>query len=413
MIYRYIHPELFADWETPDWDKYNGQFVLYGAGRRGAVAAHALKKRGVAFICFCDSDSALWGKTYCGHPVISPGQLRDQYHDKPILITTNHYYYLYDRLTQEGFSPVYSSVALFLEIDFENFSEGYSVEYMSRNTDQYFNSLLDGRVTKNKYLPDLMFLTTTRCTLRCKECTSYIPYVSKAEDFDENIIVRTMDKLLTAYTAVGNVSLYGGEPLLYKPLARLIKAFDSRPQIELITVITNGTLLPDEELLQAMRSPKVRIRISDYGALSKRLDSLTSLLSDNSVKYELTRFGRWNLAPTVDILNESDEELREKVRNCCTVAKMPLCINGKMFFCGFSGYFDYFKAVPDFGDNYIHLLEFDGTGEALRRAIDEKFSMAIDGLPKQTCRFCKFNHLEQNLPVAEQTAQLRRFKKVW
>lgn len=84
-----------------------------------------------------------------------------------------------------------------------------------------------------------------------------------------------------------------------------------------------------------------------------------------------------------------------------------------MFFCAFSAFYDYFKAVPDFGDNYIDLLNFEGTGEKLREEIDSKLKMSEDGLPKKTCRYCKFNNFEDNLPVAEQTTETLSFKEIF
>ena len=72
MIYKYAHPEFFSDWEKPDLESLNGEIILYGAGRRGSVAAHCLKNRRIDFICFCDSDEKKQGIPFCGHDVISP-----------------------------------------------------------------------------------------------------------------------------------------------------------------------------------------------------------------------------------------------------------------------------------------------------------------------------------------------------
>lgn len=413
MIYKYANPEFFADWEKPDLRKYSGNLILYGAGRRGVVAAYCLKKLGVEFVCFCDSDVKKHGMQVSGHRVISPEELKEKYPDSPVLITTNHYYYLKELLDSWGYKDVFSCVSLFLEIDFAGFDEDFSVEYMCRNTDQYFNSLHSYSGMSREYLADLMFNVTNRCTLRCRECSTYIPYVTHPIDFDSTVMIESLDKLLIAYKVIGNISLYGGEPLLYKDLPKLVREFTARPQVKKVTVITNGTLLPTDKLLEELINAKVRVRISDYGSLSTKRDELIKILREHNVFTEVTNFQHWDLTPTVDILNETDEQLKEKVRNCCTIAKMPLCINGKMFFCGFSGYYDYFEAVPDFGDNYVDLLNFSGSGGELRDEINLKFQMATDGLPKKVCRYCKFDHMAQHLPVAEQTMETLKFKKVY
>ena len=413
MIYKYAHPEFFADWEKPDLEKAKGNIVLYGAGRRGSVAAHCLKKKGIEFICFCDSDVKKQNQEYCDHEVISPVELEDKYINSTVLITTNHYYAVYEYLKSKGFRNVYSCVSLFETIDFDGY-DMFSTEYQARNIEQYFYTLVPCGDEKISYISQVQLPVTMRCTLRCKECNSYIPYCqTPAEDFDYDEIVASVNKLLSAYKTIANVLLYGGEPLLYKELARLIETFSANSQIEKVTIVTNGTLLPNEELLCALSKPNVYVRISNYGPLSTKMDELIALLEAKKVNIEVTDFKFWNRNPTVDVLNETEDELRKKVKNCCSIAKALTIIKGKMFFCGFSAFYDYFKAVPDFGDNNVNLLKFNGTGEELKEKIDKMLQISEDGLPKKACRFCKFNNFEDNLPVAEQTKERLYFKEVY
>lgn len=412
MIYKYAHPEFFADWERPNFEQIQGKIVLYGAGRRGSVAAHCLKKKGIEFECFCDSDPKKQGKEYCEHMVISPDELRERYKDSTILITTNHYFTIYGQLKALGFENVYSCVSLFETIDFEGYTL-YSAEYQARNIEQYFYALVPFTDKKVSYIPQILLPVTLRCTLRCKECNSYIPYCTHPEDFSYDDMVQMVNKVLMAYQSIGNILLYGGEPLLYKDLYRLVHTFVNNPQIEKVTVVTNGTLVPKEELLEELCHPKVFVRISNYGKLSTKMDELKDVLQQKGIPTEITDFKVWNRNPTVEVLDETTEQLREKVKNCCAIAKSVILINGKIFFCSYSGYYDYFKAVPDYGDNNVNLLEFKGTGEELREKIDSIFQMSEDGLPKKACRFCKFNNFEDDLPVAEQTKEVLHFKEVY
>ena len=411
MIYKYAHPEFFSDWEKPDLESLNGEIILYGAGRRGSVAAHCLKNRRIDFICFCDSDEKKQGIPFCGHDVISPEELKRRYKDITILITTNHYYYIEQQLKKDGFTRVFSCVSLFLEIDFIGY-DLYSPEYMYRNIDNYYYTLISSN--KNiSYLTQIQIPVTMRCTLRCRECNSYIPYIKKGEDFDAEQIIQAVNKLLTAYKAIGNILLYGGEPLLYGDLHKLVSVFSSDEHIEQVSVVSNGTLLPDEQLLKTMMDPKVVVRISDYGSLSRKKAELLELLGKNNIRTELTDFKFWNRQPTVEILNETEEQLRKKVFNCCTIADSNTLINGKLFFCSYSAYHHYLRAVPDFGDNYVDLFATQEEGAQLREKIEKIRQMGKDGLPKQACRFCNFNNFADNLPVAEQTTELMHFQKVY
>jgi len=410
MIYQYAHPEFFSDWDRPNLEAANGNIILYGAGRRGSVAAHCLKKQGIKFICFCDGDQKKQGLMFCEHKVISPEELEEKYKHTTILITTNHYNYIAQELKKQGFNQVYSCVFLFSKIDFEGY-EMYSIEYMARNIDQYYYTLISNDETTS-YLTQLQIPVTMRCTLRCRECDSYIPYIQKGEDFDEKIIFRAVNNLLTAYKTIGNILLYGGEPLLYDNLYKLVEEFTNCPNIEQVSVVSNGTLLPDDRLLEALSNRKAVMRISDYGSLSRKKEELVRLLKKCGIRFEITDFKHWHKCPTVEILNESEEQLHRKMLNCCTIANSTTLINGRLFFCSYSAYHNYLKAVPDFGDNYVDLLGED-TGTELRKKIDAIYQMGSDGLPKQACRYCNFNNFKDDLPVAEQTTELLHFQKVY
>lgn len=410
MIYKYAHPEFFSDWAKPDLESLNGEIILYGAGRRGSVAAHCLEKRGIDFICFCDSDEKKQGVHFCGHDVVSPKDLREKHHDAAILITTNHYYYVAEQLKKEGFPHVFSCVSLFSEIDFTGYSL-YAPEYMCRNIDQYFFTLIDNRIS---YIPQVQIVTTMRCTMRCKECTSYIPYCEgPGEDFDAQEIIRAIDRLLVVYEKIGTVLLYGGEPLLYKDLPLLIDAFCQNPQIEKVAVVTNGTVLPNERLLTALSHKKAYMRVTDYGPLVKKMDQVVDLLRSRGIPTEVTNFKFWNRTPTVENLNETPEQLYNKVQNCCTIANATTLIGGKLFFCNFSAFFDYFHALPDFGDNYVNLLDQSETNASLKEKIDKIRNMAKQGIPKKACRYCNFNTYNDDLPVGEQTREVLTFDRIF
>lgn len=412
MKYRYAHPEFFKNWEAPDLLEDAIQIILYGAGRRGAVAAHCLKKKGIDFVCFCDSDEKKQGEVMYGYPVISPEELKKTYPDAMIIVTSIHYHFICRELQQEGFKKIYSSVFLFLEIDFDGFSY-YSPEYMARNMNQYFYAMLD-KYTGESYLTQVQIPVTLRCTLRCKECNSYVPYATDPQDFDADEILSSVEILLSAYGRIGNVMLYGGEPFIYGDLDKLIIKLSAMEGIEAVTVITNGTILPEGRLLNALKnSSKMLVRISDYGSLSRKKDELVALFEKHQIQLEVTDFKFWNKNPKIRILNETEEELRRKAANCCAIANMFTILAGKLFFCSFSAYHHYLKAVPDYGDNYVELLNSPKRDGVLREEIEKIRRMGIDGLPKKACRFCDFNNFEDNLPVAEQMTGLLRFDKVY
>ena len=75
-------------------------------------------------------------------------------------------------------------------------------------------------------------------------------------------------------------------------------------------------------------------------------ERISSSLNKLGVQTELTDFKYWNRNPVVDVLNETEDQLKKKVKNCCAVANMVTLIQGKIFFCGFSAFYDYYTAAP-------------------------------------------------------------------
>lgn len=107
---------------------------------------------------------------------------------------------------------MFSCVSLFQKIDFSGYTM-YSTEYQARNIEQYFYTLISAKDNSISYISQVQLPITMRCTLRCKECNSYIPYCKgMAEEFDPKEMIMAIHKLLQGYKTIGNILLYGGEP---------------------------------------------------------------------------------------------------------------------------------------------------------------------------------------------------------
>ena len=92
--------------------------------------------------------------------------------------------------------------------------------------------LFTGKVS----IPILVYVVTTRCTLNCKYCNSFMPAFTKEthlapvsfEQFKED-----MDKLLKSVDKIHVFQFIGGEPFLAKDLPKMIEYAKSKKQIEL------------------------------------------------------------------------------------------------------------------------------------------------------------------------------------
>lgn len=191
-------------------------------------------------------------------------------------------------------------------------------------------------------------LISLNCNLKCKLCTVGSPYYS-GKKFPE--LLELEDQIRALFEAVDLVEIFtisGGEPLLYKQLPQLLESLlKYSDHFEKIEIITNGTIIPTQELLAVIKKygdKFLRFIVDDYGsALSKNASQIASLLDENKIPYRLNdycsddlRFGGWvDHGPMTDIVNTKDEA-RKLFAKCAQPQKMGFCflyVDGCLYPC--------------------------------------------------------------------------------
>ena len=99
---------------------------------------------------------------------------------------------------------------------------------------------------------------------------------------------------------IGEFVLIGGEPLLYRELAKSIEYIGEhyRKQMGNFCITTNGTIIPGEEVLIACRNNCVKFEISNYSKtlpwIKERQDKLIRELNKYGILYVLaSEDGNW------------------------------------------------------------------------------------------------------------------------
>ena len=410
MVYQYPHPEYFRDWNKPDFLVHDRSIILWGAGKVGGVAAHCLKKRGVLFEAFCDIAKDKWGTEFCGHPVISPEELQKYYPNAIVLISAVFYDSIRDSLEEMGYQDYYDCSALFMEIDFSDYDFWASKEYSIRNIEQYLSAILEQRTSGGKF--DQIFLNiTTRCTLRCKECSLFIPYVDKPCDYPSREIMDDLHKTLDALGHVRIVNFYGGEPLLHPDLAQMIRKLKNEKRIDRISIITNATIVPSDEVLSAIADEeRFLFRISDYGSTSCRLREICVALQGKDIRYEIANYTYWDHASTIRKTNDTEEQLVKKFK-LCTACNNMFMINRRGYLCSTGSAVCNMCGFPESPSNYIDMSDDNNFSERMKKFVARPYN----GQYMDACRYCSGTHgvnFEDKIPVAEQTREKLSFPRL-
>ena len=122
--------------------------------------------------------------------------------------------------------------------------------------------------TRKVSVPTMDFNITTRCTLKCRDCGSLMPLYTKTQHYDETLesFKCRLDALLENVRCIYDFKIIGGEPLLNADFAEMVDYACSKKQILFITIVTNGTIIPSQKILDAFmrNSHRIAVSVSNY-----------------------------------------------------------------------------------------------------------------------------------------------------
>lgn len=195
----------------------------------------------------------------------------------------------------------------------------------------YYNSV---------YMNLAQIVLTERCTLKCKKCAHACYNVENTSiDMTVDEAYRSADTFFENIDYVGEFVLIGGEPFLYKNLAKIINYIGERyrAQIGIFAITTNGTIVPTEEVLMVCKKYNVVILISNYSKTLPRLKTshrnLINRLNTCAISYVLSEEDSDWMDYGFDYLNKnmSETEMIDTFDRCLTPCRE---IRGsKLYFC--------------------------------------------------------------------------------
>lgn len=128
------------------------------------------------------------------------------------------------------------------------------------------------------------------CTLRCKNCIDLIPYFKVKERKELSDVIADLDVFFSVVDYVIDVSLIGGEPLLFSEIDELLDyiAANYRDRIGYLGITTNGTIIPKMTTIERFKKYDVGVSISDYSDVvgnRDKIDQICQLLEERNIYY--------------------------------------------------------------------------------------------------------------------------------
>lgn len=239
---------------------------------------------------------------------------------------------------------------------------------------------------------------TMACNLKCKLCSNYSPYYHKPDFYSIEYLKDQMKRYFSIVTHIKKLMVTGGEPFLHPELSTLIdeiKLYED--QLDVFGVITNGTLLPSEDLLRAAKDfgPKFHFLIDDYGPnLSVKAKELDELLTKHGINHIMRTYhgeeahcGGWVYFGDLTEKKIGEKEEREALfSKCAYPQKLHFAfdlVGGAMYPCSVCRRCKELDVVDNY-DEYIDLFDDSLTIEEQREKIANIYKLKS----LEACAYC-------------------------
>ncbi len=253
---------------TKDWDEINS-VVPYGVGIVGRICQTLFEKVDLNIPFVIDRDPQKQNTTWMGAPVISFEEAKEKLQGYKIVVMTGH--------------DAYGHISTFLEEQgLEEFKDFCNVgQFMS---DWFWSA------KRMNCVFHVDMTITTRCTLNCRNCNLFIPYHKEKLDFSFEELKKSIDLFFERVDFVTYFGLIGGETFLHPELTKYIQYLGEhyRDQIGRITVVTNGTVSPTDELLDAIKKYEMYLSVSDYTDVvpyGEKMDRFIDRVREKDIDY--------------------------------------------------------------------------------------------------------------------------------
>ena len=317
-----------------DHRKYDDRkLIIYGTIDMAYITTYCLNKLGITVYCYANKKGN-YIAPYSN--VISLEELAEMYREDSIIIlfaVRGTACTEARNLTEVGIDEVYSVRRLWKEVDFnqsENQSSYYRDAYNDREQVFFFEDII--RHPERIYIRSLDAVVTERCSLKCKECSNLVQYYKKPANLDIEELQSTIDSILDKIDRLCQLRILGGEPFMNAEFVKLIDRYKDEPKISRIDIFSNATIFPSEEILEHLKYPKVFMKMSDYGELSRQLSTWIDWCDANDVRYLVTKMDLWQECGKLERHDYNNYELKDIYGNC-DCRNLPTIIGNKLYSC--------------------------------------------------------------------------------
>lgn len=379
----------------------NQKIIIYGAGRYGELALRGLQHLNLQPTYF--ADRALAGKEHLGVKVVAPNELKNYKEDIILIASYNYFYEMLNTLWEFGNKYYYDILQLMkLEYDKSVLSE-YLLD--EKANWQKYEQVVEGVVEGGLIIPHCEIVLTERCTLKCKHCSDLMQYYSHPQDIEVNEIIETFSKFLDSIDMLSELRILGGEPFIYKDAYKVIEAFQDIEKVRRITIYTNSTIIPSDNIIKSLKNDKVSVHMSDYGKLSTKITQLKTIFEQQHINYYIHSYEKWYDIGDLRKRNYSNEK-RNSIYQNCMQGKCHTFYRGKFYLCPRAAHGE---RLDIFINNKDEVVDFTGDIIDIKQKRDELSLLLNKSNSLTACDYC--DGLDANTNMVDAAVQVVREAK--
>lgn len=356
--------------EDRHWKGLN-QIVMFGFGRQGKKMYPTLN-RDFDIVAIVDNSPAKQGKQVEGRTILSFEQGKELLHQYKIIVTTSQYYY-------QAIREQLNAIGLAENVDY--------VMYQQFVTEWYYQY----RDRINVLKTDISL--TTLCTLNCEHCMQFLPYWKEGRRKENPLetIKEDVDLYFRCVDYLLDLDVVGGEPFLYRDLKDFILYIGEhyRGRMGYIGFITNGMVVPNDEILELIGNYSMDVSISDYSEdieYTNKIGLLCEKLEQYHISYMRNKRIDWfDFGFPKDLYHYEGEAAVKHMQGCNSIEH--ILDDKKLFYCGLEWSAQKGGLYPIEEKAYVDLKKV-AEGKAERKDILEMILANIEGGCMEFCKVC-------------------------
>ena len=189
---------------------------------------------------------------------------------------------------------------------------------------------------------------------------------------------------------VCRLKILGGEPFVsQKTLIRILDYLrnESEDRYDTIEIITNGTIVPSDECIHAMKdTPRVKVVFSNYGELSSRLVEFSGICKREGIAHEVVEDDYWWDFGGVQFRDEEERNTQHRYDGCYSRRLCTTLYRGRLYVCPRQAHAIHLGLIPEEVSESVDVLrpeyeDLKPMREAVYGLIDRKERIT-------TCRYC-------------------------